>query len=70
MAGIVRKIDNLGRIVIPKEIRESLKVKNGEAIDIELNENKIILKRHSDFFNIEKLIDIIIKVLGDNWGNE
>ena len=29
--GVIRRIDELGRIVIPKEIRKSLRIKNGES---------------------------------------
>ena len=32
--GIVRRIDELGRVVIPKEIRKSLHIKNGENLEI------------------------------------
>lgn len=32
--GMVRKIDELGRLVIPKEIRNSLHIKNGEDVSI------------------------------------
>ena len=32
--GIVRKIDDLGRVVIPKEIRRSLNIKDGDALEI------------------------------------
>ena len=32
--GIVRRIDELGRIVIPKEIRKSLRIKNGDNLEI------------------------------------
>ena len=32
LAGIVRRIDELGRIVIPKEIRKTLHIKNGEKL--------------------------------------
>ena len=32
--GIVRRIDELGRIVIPKEIRKNLRIKNGDNIEI------------------------------------
>lgn len=46
--GIIRRIDELGRIVIPKEIRKSLRIKEGESLEIfvDVDEN-IILKKHS-----------------------
>lgn len=50
--GIVRRIDELGRIVIPKEIRRTLKIKEGDSLEIYMNEeSEIILKKHS-FLNI------------------
>ena len=46
--GVVRRIDELGRIVIPKEIRKSLKIRDGESIEIFTdNLNQIILKKYS-----------------------
>ena len=35
--GIVRRIDDLGRIVIPRAIREQLNIKNGEAFEISID---------------------------------
>lgn len=46
--GIVRRIDELGRIVIPKEIRKSLRIKEGENLEIFVDSDEnIILKKHS-----------------------
>lgn len=46
--GVVRRIDELGRIVIPKEIRKNLKIRDGESIEIFTdNSNQIILKKYS-----------------------
>lgn len=45
--GIIRKIDELGRIVIPKEMRNSLNINNGDDIEIKVVENQICLKKHS-----------------------
>lgn len=39
--GIVRNIDHLGRIVIPKEMRRTLKINNGDPVDIYVR-NEII----------------------------
>ena len=41
--GIVRKIDELGRIVIPKEIRKNLNIRNGEDVQIFIQDNSIVL---------------------------
>lgn len=43
--GIVRKIDELGRVVIPKEFRRSLKIKDGDKVDIYLKDGVISLER-------------------------
>ena len=43
--GIIRRIDELGRIVIPKEIRKNLKMNTGDNVEIYMDENhKIVLK--------------------------
>jgi len=46
--GVIRRIDELGRIVIPKEIRKNLRIRDGESIEIFTdNLNQIILKKYS-----------------------
>lgn len=46
--GIVRKIDQLGRIVIPMEIRNSFEIKEGDALEIFTDENnQIVLKKYN-----------------------
>lgn len=44
--GVVRRIDELGRIVIPKEIRRNLGIKDGENVEIFTEEDYIILKKY------------------------
>ena len=62
--GVSRRIDELGRIVIPKEIRKNLKLNTGDVLEIFIEDNKIYLKRFStilglqeDLFNIAKVIN-------------
>lgn len=66
LSGIVRKIDDLGRIVIPKELRKSLNIKDGEEIEIFLSEEGIILKKYYRIVsfkeNSKKYIDIFNKI--------
>lgn len=46
--GIIRRIDELGRIVIPKEIRKTQRIKEGENLEIYVdNEENIILRKYS-----------------------
>ena len=46
--GIVRRIDDLGRVVIPKEIRKTLRIKEGTPLEIFTDrEGQIILKKYS-----------------------
>ena len=39
-----RSVDDLGRIVIPKEIRKSLNIKNGDTVKFSIKDKKIILE--------------------------
>ena len=43
----IKRIDDLGRIVIPKEIRRSLCIQNNENMEISINSDEIVLKKHS-----------------------
>lgn len=45
--GIVRRIDDLGRVVIPKEIRRQLRIKEGDPFEIFLEGNKVCFEKYS-----------------------
>ena len=45
--GIVRKIDQLGRIVIPKELRRTFTINEGDALEIYVDAETIILKKYT-----------------------
>ena len=53
----IRKIDELGRIVIPKEVRNKLKIQDNESILISLDENKINISKYSYLNNYNKFIN-------------
>ena len=45
--GIIRRIDDLGRVVIPKEIRRSLKIREGDPLEILIEKNCVCFKKYS-----------------------
>ena len=53
--GVIRRIDELGRIVIPKEIRKNLRIKNGESVEIFVEGDSIILKKFSQIESLENV---------------
>ncbi len=63
MTGIVRKIDDLGRIVIPKEIRKTLNIKSNDDIEIIADDNKIILKKYYILNSLDKILSHYISVM-------
>ena len=63
--GVVRRLDELGRVVIPKEIRKRLKIKNGDMVDIYTSDDVIILQKYhplnQDLIPIKAILDSIKK---------
>lgn len=55
---MVRKVDELGRVVIPKEMRRVLGIKTGSSIEMDIDENgNILLKKFSEVSNIFSFAD-------------
>ena len=50
--GIIRRIDELGRVVIPKELRKKLKIREGDPLEIYTNKNEMVLKKYSPVASI------------------
>ena len=62
--GMVRKIDEIGRIVIPKGIRQTLRLYEGMKIEMYINdENEIVLKNYSPLFSTNLLLEQYVEVL-------
>ncbi|MBU8853400.1 AbrB family transcriptional regulator [Priestia megaterium] len=47
--GIVRKIDELGRVVIPKELRKVLSIQEKDPVEIFVDDNQIILQKYKPY---------------------
>ena len=59
--GIVRRIDELGRIVIPKEIRKNLRIKNGDNLEILVDGENITLRKYSQIENAIDMADMYVE---------
>ena len=44
--GIVRKVDELGRIVLPSELRKTMHVSVGDSFELFTNDNTVVLKKY------------------------
>lgn len=47
--GIVRRIDDLGRIVIPKELRKIMKIRDGDTLEYFWEDNNLVLKKYRPY---------------------
>lgn len=62
--GIVRRIDDLGRVVIPKEIRRTMRIKEGAPLEIFTNnEGEVIFKKYSPIGELSESADIYTEIL-------
>ena len=67
--GITRRIDELGRVVIPKEIRRTMRLREGEEMEIFVDENSLILKKYSCVKGIQKFSEEIVESLFSSTGD-
>lgn len=59
--GIIRRIDDLGRIVIPKEIRRNIRVGEGSPMEIFVTEEGVLLKKYFPQTGLLELMSTIAK---------
>lgn len=67
--GIVRRIDELGRVVIPKEIRSTLRLKSGDPLEIFTDRDELMLKKYSPIASLERFSEGTAKSLNDLSGH-
>ena len=68
--GVVRHLDELGRIVIPKEIRRNLRMNEGDLLEIFVDEGEsVVLKKHTPFKIYEEDSFHLAKTLFDYYKN-
>jgi stage V sporulation protein T len=62
--GIVRRIDDLGRVVIPKEIRRTMKIREGDPLEFFLQDGMVYFKKYS--MNVSEDLFAIVESLRDD----
>jgi AbrB family transcriptional regulator (stage V sporulation protein T) len=62
--GIVRRIDDLGRVVIPKEIRRTMRIREGDPLEIYTSgEGEVVFKKYSPMGEMNQMADEYAQVL-------
>lgn len=68
--GIVRRIDDLGRVVIPKEIRRTLRIREGDPLEIFVDrDGEVILKKYSPINELGDFAKEYAESLADSSGH-
>lgn len=67
--GIVRRIDDLGRVVVPKEIRKTLRIREGDPLEIfTAKDGEVILKKYSPIGELSEFSQEYAETLGETTG--
>lgn len=61
--GIIRRIDELGRVVIPKEIRNTLRIKSGDCLEVFSDGEMIKIKKKDFFSDTYKVMESILIII-------
>ncbi len=62
--GIVRRVDELGRIVLPREMRKSLNIREGTKLEIGIVDgNKFLLTKYSDMVSLKEYSDAVASAI-------
>jgi stage V sporulation protein T len=67
---ITRRIDELGRIVIPKELRRTLRIKEGDELEILPQGDNLVLRKYSPFDDMLYASDGVVNMIGEYVGGE
>ena len=68
--GVIRRLDDLGRIVIPKEIRRTFRIREGDPMEIFTNANgEVILKKYSPISDLADFAMQYAEALAQNTGH-
>ena len=66
--GFIRRIDDLGRVVIPKEIRRTLNIREGDPLEVYVDSNMVILTPYAPWKNMSDQVQDIRDRYADSMG--
>ena len=61
--GIVRRVDDLGRVVIPKEIRRTMRIREGDPLEIYTDNGCVVFKKYSPMGELDHITKPVIDAL-------
>lgn len=64
---MIRKIDELGRIVLPKEIRRNLGIRDGENLEIYVENDHILLKKYSKMQDFSEIVNNLATIVNNTY---
>ena len=68
--GIVRRIDDLGRVVIPKEIRRTMRIREGDPLEIYTDKDgEVIFKKYSPIGELSAYVSVFAETVAKATGN-
>lgn len=69
-SGIIKRVDELGRIVLPKEMRKLLNIREGSRLEISVQDDTIVLRKHSSMNTLNAYADLVVKAISSHVENE
>ena len=67
---LIRKIDELGRLVLPKDVRAGLGIRKGDYLELSIGDDELRLKKYSCIRDIEYLMVMIVNSVRSVYGFE
>ena len=61
--GLVRRVDDLGRVVIPKEIRRHFRIREGDPLEIFMSEDGVIFKKYNTTASVKSCLDDLAEAI-------
>lgn len=65
--GIIRRVDDLGRIVIPRDIRRLLHIKEGDAMEIFVGKDSVIFKKYQPLYAVSDALDFFKEIVTEEF---